>query len=148
VTSKNKKLRFSKSELIASTLFLRRFQSNDVKQKEDLYLKALENINKYTDLFTVIKNSQDLVKLKYIMLNEQHIISFPYLSKPILDKINDSKNKYSKSFNFKLDHIESIKNIYKYFNEKFTSGKLDECDVKIFEVLDPKIRDIIKIPRN
>jgi hypothetical protein len=82
IKMKTRKLKYTSFQLVLSIFCPQKFLNREINTKNKLFEKAEKYISSSRDLMTLTKNSQDIVKLKYLMLNESQSKTFDYLSKP------------------------------------------------------------------
>ena len=115
--------------------------------KEKLFLKAENQIMKEFDILHIIRKLQEINKLKHLLLNDDQMVLFNLLSKPmiVLDE-NDSqkdeayryKSSVGKTKNLTKDKIS---NIYKGIKAKVETNSATVIDAKIITFLD---EDVLK----
>lgn len=154
---KRNKLKLKNSEIFNNFYCYIFCNSRRLKEKNKLYIYALENLNQYTDYLANIKNFQDIRKMKYLLFNTEQIMCFPFLSNPKKYKlgIEHDIQEYAKAFDSSVQKKEVVKEIFNYFNRKIHNNTLDGFDKKIWNIFDsnmknlfvniPDIKDSIKI---
>lgn len=102
-------------------------------QSHHLYLRDL-------DYLEIVRKLQDIEKLKHIILNENQLKLFNFLSKPsiLIDLEKKKSDKFLKPIylNKEQNEEEEIKKIIEYFESKKKDGNFTEVDQKLLENLD------------
>jgi hypothetical protein len=142
---KKRKLRYSYLEIISSLIFMNKCLSKKSVTKNAVYEIGKSSLTYYGDYITMLKQIQDLSKLKYLTLDSTQLLAFPYLSKPKKTSIGfEHKVKdYAKAFDVDIIHKERITELYNVYDEKKRTIGLTEADDKIINILDERIKDIL-----
>jgi len=152
----NSKLKFSTCELIMCILIPFALP-HKLKNKFRLYEKACEYLMKYINIFYLIRMVDDVQKLKSILLNNQQIALFNYISKPII-KLQDDENvethdnylsNLEKVFmlanNNDTQNEEIILEIMGYYQELKLNGAWSLIDARLFDYLDENFKKTLKL---
>jgi hypothetical protein len=133
------KLRFSNCDILSSLINI--FKRKNVK-KNVIFQHCLKNTNNFTDLVSIAKHLGELMKLKYLMLNEEQLISFDFFSK-MSYRNNRIGPKISPLFNeisTNEDYKKKIMKIITYFKNALKTDS--ELDRKIFQLLEEELQCI------
>ena len=127
--SKTNKLRLSFIEYVGYLLNAIFCKKKTKKQK--LIQQAEKTFSYDLDIVNLIKKVHDLEKLKLILLNEEQLILFDHLSRPMIpfEKIE------TKIFGTKLNS-NSEKTIREVYQKMKTSGQKNEIDAKLSKLFE------------
>jgi len=141
---KGRKLNLRNSEIFNSFYFYFCCRSRNFKQKNMLYKYAYENLNQFTDYLESIKNFQDMIKIKYLLFSTEQILSFPYLSNPKRMKvgIHHEIQEYARAFESRVCKKETAIEIFNYFHKNIRNETLNGIDKKIWNIFDPKMKNL------
>jgi len=141
---KGRKLNLRNIEIFNSFYCYFCCRSRIYKQKNMLYKYALENLNHFTDYLESLKNFQDLTKIKYLLFSTEQILSFPYLSNPRRMKggIHHEIQEYARAFETRACKKETAVDIFNYFHKNILNNKLNGIDKKIWNIFDPKMKNL------
>lgn len=111
-----------------------------LNEEERIFRKSHLLFLKDLDYLEMVKKLQDIEKLKHIILNENQLKLFNFLSKPsiLIDLEKEKKQKNLKPIYLKIEGNEEdeIKKIIEYFETKKKDGSLSEVDQKLLDNLD------------
>jgi len=144
LNTKGRKLNFKNAEIFNGIYCYVCCKSRIFKQKNMLYKYAYENLSQFTDYLESIKNFQDLTKIKYLLFSTEQILSFPYLSNPERKKvgIHHEIQEYARAFGSRICEKETAIEIFNYFHKNIQNETLNTIDKKIWNIFDPKMKNL------
>ena len=99
-----------------------------------LYVFPAKKKNKSSntlDIVNIARKMQDLEKLKILLLNEDQLVLFNYLSKPSINFVdNEHNNNQEKKFNKSQMNMSKLMD---FSNNRKTGRKIEECFKRIHE---------------
>ena len=152
---KNSKLKFSTWETIFCMIMPICCLRGKIKLKYSLYQKASEYLMKYIDIFSLIKMVDDMQKLKSVLLTNQQLALFNYISKPTIKLSDNAKKEKPENYINNLEQLNSIANfnnnveiiqeIRNYYEELKKEKNWTIIDVRLFDYLDENLKNSLKL---
>ena len=137
-THNSKKLRFNDIQIVLSLIGCS--LTNHLKTKNSIYKVCKEEAIEYQNIYKIISKLRELEYLKYLLLNENQLCSFEFISKL---KLGESKNhnEFTKTYN-RLKNM-STKTKQLTIKNYLMSVKSSSEDIK--DIKDSKLLDIVEI---
>jgi len=146
IPESNAKLKFTTCEMILCILFPFCLP-HKIKNKYKLYQKGSEYLMKYINIFNLVRMLDEVQKLKSILLNNQQLALFNYISKPTIcladeeseNPIIHLKNSFD---NKKKEEFSEL--IRKYYKEIKMKNSWSLIDMRLFDCLDENLKKALK----
>ena len=117
--------------------------------KHQIISKAEKAFKHDLDIVNIVEKLHDLEKLKILLLNEDQLLLFNYLSKPLIsfnekertiqeDNLNQSNIKMSKLMNFS-DISKTGNNIAESYRRIYENKNADKTNLRLAELFDQKV---------
>jgi hypothetical protein len=134
------KLKFSKIEMLQNLFDFKKCKKKD---KFVIFEQGMKYLNNFTDLISLVKHMEDLLKMKYLLLNENQLIALDFFSK--MSYNNEQIYHKIESFNQIFSHKGEIKErLYKTIKYFHTNNLMkSDLDKKIFNNLEVEIQNFI-----
>lgn len=114
---------------------------------EKLYLKGENQIFNELDIIEILKKLQEIEKLKRILLDENQLILFDILSKPVifLDSKDEPKNLEMSDSQFSIKDKKKYnkKKILECYNEIIMKKNQSEIDLRMLKLIDNNVLGLI-----
>ena len=152
IKTQYKKFKLMPFEYFSSIFCSRCLHSRNLKNKNNLYLKLLKDVNSCRDIMRIMKTSQNFTKLKYLLLSSEQLLTFKYLEKPKKTNKGESVHEF-KSFAEAFEQQENqdeknVEKIVKYFNRIQRENKFSHLDLKLLSIIDERILNKIDYNSN
>jgi hypothetical protein len=137
---KNQKLRFSKKEMFCSLFYSKKCKTN---YKEQIYQHASKFSNNFTDLISIVKHLGEIIKLKYLFLNEEQLIALDFFSKMSFgaQHISHKQESFQKLFIEQVNQKERVIKLRNYLSKN--KKMLSDVDLKIIDILEEDLQKIV-----
>ena len=112
-------------------LHLKKLSKKNFTLKEKYFLRGEEKFNEKIELTQILKKLQEIKFIKKIFLNQDQLKLFKHFKKPFLT-LNENSRK-------KIDKWVATKSIWKGFESRRDEKQLNETDLKILDIIDPRI---------
>lgn len=124
-------------------LFCPCFQNKRYKNKEKLFERGYKKFSYDMNILTYIRKMHEMDILKYLILNEQEITLFNFLSKPSVSLISQNMliESLSEKFNVKFNK-EEIDTLHKNFNKLSVSNDQSKFEKKLLTLVTSEIDNL------
>lgn len=120
------------------------FRSYEEKYKTEIFKKGKKMIKYHMNILSYIRKMQEIDILKYLLLDDDQIKLFNFLSKPSVSLI-DKKDIYDnlvQKFNVDINR-EEIDKIYGSFKDLSNKNILSDVDKKLLKFFSDEVENLI-----
>ena len=143
---KEKKHQISFSLFGNLKLLIKKFCRISLNFKEKLFMRTQEVFEDEIDIVKILKRIQDIEKLKYLLLNDQQIMLFEVLEKPMIF-VEETQKELNSSSSFilspsrkKLNVDMKIRKAFDFYQELEKKSSRDPIDEKLFSLIDKSFK--------
>jgi len=131
---KNLLIKFSELGILKFLFCCKRFKYADFLKQQEFYTQGEKKINRYLDVFKLMKFFENFEILKSLILNKQQIFAFDYFKKRDLSELNKNK-------------VENLQELYKYLKgiKEYSENHNLISDENITYFLDQDIKNFFSI---
>ena len=151
LNEKNQQIRFNMMDFIKLMIkTITRFRFNF---KEKLYLRAHKVFDTEIDIVKILQRIQDLEKLKYLLFDDQQLLLFDLLEKPMIfaeeeeEKMRQSAPVGTRRESLFDPKLSKVHRAFDYYMELGTRKECDPLDKKLFLLIDKRFKAFKKISK-
>jgi len=126
-------------------LLMKKFGRISLDFKEKLFIRTQQVFEDEIDIVKILKRIQDIEKLKYLLLNDQQMMLFDVLEKPMIFVENQKEHHALASFVLspnrkKLNVDLKIRKAFDFYQELEKKSSRDPIDEKLFLLIDKRFQ--------
>ena len=113
------------------------FKNDYLIQKEKVFDSIDNIITGYTDILSIIINTTEVEKLKYILLSEHQLALFNFISLPEIPLKKNMKKKVSNLYKYSKNYKDQEQQIIKYIEKlKSKEKKISRLEKRLIDIID------------
>lgn len=151
LNEKNQQIRFNIMDFIK--LMIKRISRFSLNFKEKLYIRAHKVFETEIDIVKILQRIQDIEKLKYLLFDDQQLLLFDMLEKPMIFA-EEEEEKMRQSFSPPAGtrresvfdpKLSKVHRAFDYYVELGTRKDCNPLDKKLFHLIDKRFKAFKKI---